>query len=77
MQVEVTAFILSGTILKSLFAGIMMSEIVMRKLALKISMIPQKSEWLASLILPHLIDWKSKIGTGTVKTILKAIRVRI
>ena len=35
-----TAFILSGTILKSLLAGILMSEIVMRKLALKICMIP-------------------------------------
>ena len=30
-----------------------MSEIVMRKLALKIGMIPQKSEWLASLYGPQ------------------------
>ena len=49
VQVEVTSFILSGTILKLLFAGILTSEIVMQKLALKISMIPQKLEWLASL----------------------------
>ena len=49
VQVEVTSFILSATILKSLFAGILTSKIVMRKLALKTGMIPQKSEWLASL----------------------------
>ena len=35
VPVEVTSFILSVTIKKSLFAGILMSEIVMRKLALK------------------------------------------
>ena len=35
MQVEVTSFILSGTILQLLFAGILTSEIVMWKLALK------------------------------------------
>ena len=44
VQVEVTSFILSGTMLKSLFAENLTSEIVMRKLALKIGMIPQKSE---------------------------------
>ena len=49
VQRELTSFILSGTILKSLFAGISTSEIIMRKLALKIGMIPQKLEWLASL----------------------------
>ena len=48
-KVRVTSFILSGTILKSLFCGILTTEIVMRKLALKNGMIPQKSEWLASL----------------------------
>ena len=41
----VTVFILSGSVLKSLFAGIS-SKVFMRKSALKISMTPQK--WLAS-----------------------------
>ena len=49
-MVGLTPFVLSGTILKLLFAGISMSEVVMRKSALQISMIPQKSEWLASLL---------------------------
>ena len=49
-MVGLTPFILSGTVLKSLFAGISMSEIVMWKLAMKIGMIPQKSECLASLL---------------------------
>ena len=49
VAVGLTPFILSGTILKLLFAGISTSKIVMRKSTLKISMIPQKSEWLASL----------------------------
>ena len=45
--------------LKSFFAGILTSEIVMRKLALKIGMIPQKSECLASLLESHLIKIQS------------------
>ena len=49
VQVEVTSFILSGTILKTAICLILTSKIVMRKLALKIGMILQKSEWLASL----------------------------
>ena len=49
MEVGVTPFILSGTVLKSLFARIVTSEIVIPKLALKNGMIPQNSEWLASL----------------------------
>ena len=36
VEVGVTSFILSGTILKSLFAVILTSKTVMRKLALKI-----------------------------------------
>ena len=46
-----TSLVLSGTILKLLFARILMSEIVMRKLDLKIGMILQKSELLASMSL--------------------------
>ena len=49
VAVGLTPFILSGFILKLLFAGILTSKIVMQKSTLKISMIPQKSEWLASL----------------------------
>ena len=41
MAVRLTPFILSGTVLK-LFAGILMSEIVMGKPALKIGMIMQR-----------------------------------
>ena len=48
VQVEATSFILSSIISKSLFAGILTSEIIMQKLALKIGLIPQ-SEWFASL----------------------------
>ena len=51
VEVGVTHIILSGTILKSLFAVILTFQIVMQKKALKIGygMIPQKREWLASL----------------------------
>ena len=55
VQVEVTFFILSGTILKSLFTRILMSEIVMWKLALKMGMNPQKSKWLASLLVSPML----------------------
>ena len=48
-EVGVTPIILSGNIIKSLFAVILTLEMVMPKLTLKISMIPQKSEWLTSL----------------------------
>ena len=53
MEVEITPIILSGTMLKLLFDVILTIEIVMRKSALKIGMILQKSEWLASL---YLVD---------------------
>ena len=49
VQLEVTSFILSGTILKTAICRSLTSKIVMRKLASKIGMIPQKLEWLASL----------------------------
>lgn len=49
VQGEATSFISSTTILKLLLAGILMSEIVMRKLDLTVGMILQKSGRLASL----------------------------
>ena len=48
MEVGVTPFILSGTVL-IFICGNFDVQIIMRKSALKMSMIPQKSEWLASL----------------------------
>ena len=50
VEVGVISIILSGTILKWLFSVILTVEIVMRKSALKIGMIPQKLEWLESLL---------------------------
>ena len=44
VEVAVIPVVLSGTILKWLVAIIMTFEIVMQKSALKICMIPQKSE---------------------------------
>ena len=49
VQGGATSFILSGFDFKLLFAKILMSETIMRKSDMKIGMIPQKSEWLASL----------------------------
>lgn len=49
VQGGATSFILSCSILRSLFAGILISENIMRKTDLKIGMTLQKLEWLASL----------------------------
>ena len=50
VAVGLTPFILSGTILKLLFAGISTSKIFYAEIKLEYNgMIPQKSEWLASL----------------------------
>ena len=46
---EIGVALLSGTILKTLFAIILKFEILMRKSALENGMISQKSDWLASL----------------------------
>ena len=54
-MVGVTAIILSGTILKWLFAIILTFEILMQKLAMKTGMILQKLEWLASLQLAPIL----------------------
>ena len=62
VAVGVAPFILSGTIFNRLFARILTFENVMGKWTLKISMIPQKSEWLASLL---TICLDKKLSSGT------------
>ena len=68
---RLTSLILSGTIfyLKSLFCGILMSEILMRKSALKNGIIPQKSKWLASLNLVCATSKGSDLTSLRIRTV--------